>query len=290
MPILRILFGLLFVASAVLKLFPLDAFELILIKQVGLSWSIAPVAARILLLVEFIIGVSIAAGWCLRWMLGASVVLLVSFSAYLVLQIITGAGAENCGCFGELIPMDAPTSLAKNFVFLAMALALWWQHQKAKHWRIWWLAPILGLLAIPALFIAEPLPEAVPIEETTLSAPIFETVNEETNWDLLEGEKVAAILYAKCVHCKQLGSLLSTMDAGQQDRLRILVFGKAEDIQPFIEDTGLTGFPIKRTTSYGLMQGIDGTFPTVVRLSNGEVQTAWKGKSVNLELLSNQLQ
>ena len=108
--ILRILFGLVFIVSACLKLAPIEAFEMVLIKQVGISWSLAPLMARSLILFELVLGTSIAFGFWTRAMVMAAQAMTAGFTVYLTLLIVQGSGDDNCGCFGELAVTAAEES------------------------------------------------------------------------------------------------------------------------------------------------------------------------------------
>lgn len=285
--VLRILFGLLFIGSAVLKLFPIDAFELVLIKQVGFSWDLAPLFARLIIISEFAIGVSIAFGYRHKASLIGALGMLVFFSAFLVYQIAIGQGDENCGCFGELIPMDAPTSIAKNLVFIAWVLVLLWQIDKDYRWRFSWISLILWSLAAPALFIALPLPSVDMNQEPTIETELIHSLNSTYDWDLESNKKLIVVMMAKCVHCKQLASLLSSIDTELADKhMRIFIYGKEEDIETFKNETGITEFQVKKSGSRSLLQAINGTFPSAILVEDGSVISNWTGKDLNIDLLA----
>jgi uncharacterized membrane protein YphA (DoxX/SURF4 family) len=288
--ILRMLFGAMFVASAVLKLFPLDYFELILMDQLGLSWSIVPLFARGLVLFEFALGVAILAGWQLRWSLYGSLAMLLVFSLYLVVQIASGNGAENCGCFGELIPLDGLSSLIKNVIFIALGGILLWKSKEAKRWRIWWAAPILVVIAIPAMFLAFPMPEFEADADFELDMALLERNDPHPEDAVINGEKLVVIMLAKCVHCAQLGSLIAQLDPAMvDDELRIIVLGKPEDVTYFIDKTGLEDFHYLRSGDTELLRAIEGKFPTAVLVRDGELVSKWKGAAVNIGLMSEHL-
>jgi uncharacterized membrane protein YphA (DoxX/SURF4 family) len=286
-PILRILFGLLFIGSAVLKLFPIDAFEMILIKQVGVSWGLAPLLARLLILFEFALGVCIGFGFWTKKMVYASLAMLAVFTGYLLLLIATGEGDENCGCFGELIPMDGPTSVGKNLIMMALGLVLIWKNDLVNRFSFKWAGPVLAIISIPVLFLLLPLPEGDFDQEATLDSTLISKINHTQNWDLETDDRLIIVMYSECIHCKQLATLLSTISTEQADnKLRILLFGKEDSIKEFVEQTGIEHLPYRRTTEHQLMQGINGTFPSAIFVENGSVVSNWSGRGVNMDLLS----
>jgi uncharacterized membrane protein YphA (DoxX/SURF4 family) len=285
--ILRILLGIVFIASAALKLFPIEAFELVLIKQVGFSWEWAPLFSRLIILFEFILGMAIAFGFKLKQSMIASVAMLLFFTVFLAYQMVIGAGDENCGCFGELIPMDAPTSIAKNLILLGWSVFLIWKLDWNYKWKYSWINLVLGAIAIPALFLALPLPSVDMNQESTIERELIQILSGTHSWDLKEDQKLIIVMMAKCVHCKQLASLLSTLDKEKAaDQLRILVYGKEEDVQDFAEETGIDSFDVRKSSSRSLLQAINGTFPSAILVRNGEIISNWTGRDLNIDLLS----
>lgn len=292
LPVLRILFGLIFIASGLLKLFPIDYFELILVDQVGLSWNAVPFIARFVIWVEIVIGLCIAFSFRLKWSLMASMAMLVFFTFYLAVQVMMGNGAEDCGCFGELIPLDGPSSIIKNLILLAVAALLQWRHQKADRYK-WWLGgPILSLVAIPLIIGFFPLPEYNADADFELDIELLQR-NEfsESLAPFTEGRKVVVVMLANCVHCAQLASLIAQLQPEDvEDHLRIIIMGKEEAVDFFIDDTHIEAFPIARSTDRELLGAIDGTFPTVIFAEDGQVTSKWKGRDVNIKLLNELLQ
>ncbi|MCO4806999.1 MAG: DoxX family protein [Flavobacteriales bacterium] len=285
--ILRILFGLVFIVSACLKLAPIEAFEMVLIKQVGISWSLAPLMARSLILFELVLGTSIAFGFWTRAMVMAAQAMTAGFTVYLTLLIVQGSGDDNCGCFGELIPMDAPTSIVKNIIILIWGQMLLWKLKLDWKWRFSWIGLVLGLLVVPILFLASPIPSGNLDKEPTIDNELVTNLSEDHEWDLDQGEKLIVVMYANCVHCKQLATLLSTTDKEIADeKLRLMIFGNEEKVAEFLMETKVANFPFQPTSSRALMIAVDGTFPTAILLKDGQVVSNWTGKEVNMDLLS----
>lgn len=291
-PSLRILFGLIFIASGILKLFPIDYFELILVDQVGLSWNAVPFFARFVIWAEIVIGLCIVFSFRLKLSLIASLSMLSAFTIYLMTQVLSGNGAEDCGCFGELIPLDGPSSIIKNVILLLFGSALLAFAKKTDQFK-WTLGgPILSLVAIPVIIGFFPLPEYNADADFELDIELLER-NEYPNrqTSFREGRKVIVIMLAKCVHCAQLASLIAQLEPNQvQEELRIIVMGKDEAIDFFVNETNIEPFPVARSTDRELLGAVEGTFPTVIFAENGEVKSKWKGKDVNIKLLNELLQ
>ncbi len=291
-PSLRLLFGLIFIASGILKLFPLDYFELILVDQVGLSWNAVPFFSRFVIWAEIVIGLCIVFAFRIKWSLIASLTMLTVFTVYLMAQVLSGNGAEDCGCFGELIPLDGPSSIIKNIVLLFFGAVLLVYKSKAARFK-WPLGgPILSLVAIPVSIGFFPLPEYNADADFELDIELLE--RNEFGQELSTfkaGRKIVVVMLAKCVHCAQLASLIAQLEPEQvQDNLRIIIMGPADAADFFIEDTNIQEFPISKSTDRELLGAVEGTFPTVIFAENGEVKSKWKGKDVNIKLLNELLQ
>jgi len=121
----RFILGSLFVLSAISKLFPIEAFDLVIVNQGITNWSIAPYLSRFIISVELFFGISFfVTPFVKKISIPFSFLLLVVFCVHLVYLISTGAGSKNCGCFGELIPMSSLEALIKNFVLIFLLFLL----------------------------------------------------------------------------------------------------------------------------------------------------------------------
>src|SRR5438552_14738720 len=110
----RILLGATFLLSAYLKLFPIEPFELNFIDLGIANWYTAPFIARLLIGLEFFLGVLLLSGISLRkFTLPATFALLLLFSVYLIVQLITSGDKGDCGCFGTYLQMTPLQSLIK---------------------------------------------------------------------------------------------------------------------------------------------------------------------------------
>lgn len=286
-PFVRMFYGALFIASAILKLFPLDYFELILVHQAGISWALVPVASRILLVSEFGLGVFLLSGYRLRFSLWFSLALLSVFQIFLFRQIMQGEGGADCGCFGELIPLNGPSSLIKNFGFMLLGGMLLIRLAWAEKWSLYEAGPLLAVLAIPVLILIEPMPEFSQDADFEVDLELLSRESFGAESPMEEGNKTVVVMLSNCIHCAQLSSFMATLDAGEvADDLRIIIVGEDAGVEYFVQETGIQDFHYVKTKDRELIGAIDGTFPTVLYLEGGEVSKKWKGRDVNIRLLS----
>jgi len=127
--IIRLVIALLFIVSAVAKLYPspyfaISTFEVKQLYPLGFSESIAPYFSRILIGIEFALGFAILIKDYLKKItIPATILLLFVFIVHLSYTTFSSGNAGNCGCFGELIPMTPVEAILKNVI--AIALLIW---------------------------------------------------------------------------------------------------------------------------------------------------------------------
>lgn len=115
--ILRCIIALLFIVSAVSKLYPVEAFEKQLVDLGFANWCIAPIFARAIIIFELYLGISFLHNhFFKKFIIPATIGLLLAFIAHLSLQIIKFGNSGNCGCMGQLIPMTPLEAIIKNII------------------------------------------------------------------------------------------------------------------------------------------------------------------------------
>jgi thiol-disulfide isomerase/thioredoxin len=175
---IRILVFVLFVVSAVAKMFPIWAFEKQLVDLNVASWCTAPYFSRLLIGVELALGIAILQRHFLkRLVIPAIMALLLVFCIHLTIEMVKhGAMNGNCGCFGQLIPMTPLEAFIKNIITLGfMAWLYRLTRESDKPHRFSWLLVIWGLSTL-LMFMAFPF---CPCEDDntnaeTISTPIVE--------------------------------------------------------------------------------------------------------------------
>src|SRR5690554_1640604 len=103
---LCILMGAVFIFSGYTKLYPIEPFEYTFVDIGMAGWQLAPFVARLLIGLEFLIGVLLVFNLHLRKIIyKTGIALLLFFSVYLVLLIFFTGNKGNCGCFGSHLEM-----------------------------------------------------------------------------------------------------------------------------------------------------------------------------------------
>lgn len=124
--IIRVLISALFLLSALAKLYPTPMYGITKVFEegqlipMGFSEGLAPYVSRVILAIEFFIAFAILQrNFLKKLIIPTSILMLIMFSLHLSYSIFLG-DSENCGCFGELIPMSPLQALIKNIITIAV--------------------------------------------------------------------------------------------------------------------------------------------------------------------------
>ena len=160
--ILRLIISALFILSAVAKLYPspyfaISTFEVKQLYPLGFSENVAPYFSRILIGIEFALGIAILLKDYLKKItIPATILLLAVFTIHLTYTTFISGNSGNCGCFGELIPMTPVEAIIKNII--AIGLLVWlFKLLPTDGKSNFWLLKSIGLGCILALFMVAPM-------------------------------------------------------------------------------------------------------------------------------------
>ena len=130
--LIRIVVSLLFLVSAYAKVyhepsayFSITTFEAKQLVPLGFSSEISSYLSRILIALEFSMGMLILLPFYLkRIVVPLTVFVLAAFSIHLALQIYLTGNSGNCGCFGTLLPMTPLEAILKNIFAIGLLVIL----------------------------------------------------------------------------------------------------------------------------------------------------------------------
>ena len=130
--VIRIIISLLFLVSAYAKVyhepsayFSITTFEAKQLVPLGFSSEISSYLSRILIALEFAIGVLILLPFYLkRIVIPLTIFVLAAFCVHLALQIYLTGNSGNCGCFGTLLPMSPLEAILKNLFAIGLLVIL----------------------------------------------------------------------------------------------------------------------------------------------------------------------
>ena len=132
---LRILISALFFLSAFAKLYPTPLYGITKVFEqgqlipMGFSVEASAFLSRFIIGAEFFLAITILFNnYLKKVILPISFLMISIFSIHLSTQIF--GPAENCGCFGELIPMTPVEALIKNIITLLILAYIYYKSEK----------------------------------------------------------------------------------------------------------------------------------------------------------------
>jgi hypothetical protein len=196
---IRFVVSFLFLLSAVAKLYPspyfaISTFEVKQLYPMGFSENFAPYFSRILIGIEFALGLLLLQKNFLRSVvIPATVLLLAVFTTHLTIEtFVSGGNSGNCGCFGSLLPMTPIEAIIKN---VAAILLLGWLYvilpKSNESKGNFWILTTVTFASILALFMIAPIQ---PIESKFTVTESTETSVDSVSVDSPKIEDVSVIV------------------------------------------------------------------------------------------------
>jgi len=244
--ILSVLIGAVFIFSAYSKLPSLEQFGWTIVETTFLSWTMAEWSARILIGLEFFLGILFISHIKIkRIAIPLSLFLLSLFTIYLLMVMKHYGPNGNCGCFGELIPMTPLQSVIKNAVLIATIICLAFNSFEFK-FRFINLVTVLVLLACsltPFLWLP---PESIYVydKETPLNRPIplsllyDSEINKPPAVELRKGKHIIVFMSLTCEFCRKAAKRLRIMKEKHPELpFYMILNGDKKKLPEFFQDT-----------------------------------------------------
>ena len=186
--LLRLIISALFIVSAIAKLYPspyfsISTFEVKQLYSLGFSEDFAPYFSRILIGIEFALGLAILVkDYLKRITIPATILLLSIFVIHLSYTTFVSGNSGNCGCFGELIPMTPVEAIIKNIIAIGLLIWLFKILPTDKKSNFWLLSSIvlgciLGLFMIAPMKVSASPVLQIPTETKNLGISTDTTLN-----------------------------------------------------------------------------------------------------------------
>ena len=300
---LQILFGLFFIASGLLKLDPIETFELTFVDLGVSSWKLAPFLARTIIGYELVLGVLLVTNLSTKRVLKQSFGLLVFFTIYLLFLWVTKGDEGNCGCLGARFSLTPSESIMKNVLLLGVNILLFKRSLKFQlpYPQVFTLILVLAGLVLP--YVLNPINFSqdnlydveLPYAIDYLNEVPGPVINGDTV-NMAKGEKIIAVLSLTCQHCKHAAYKLAI--AARKYKLPPIYFifkgAKSEKIKAgldkkkdafFKESNSL--FPFVYFHDDRIFKMAKGIFPTILHVKDTNVWHVWHGSSLTYDALEN---
>ena len=289
--ILCTLLGVIFIFSAYTKAgfpfpysSPIEPFEYTFVDLGFINWQIAPFIARLMIGLEFTIGLLLLLNLNLRKLTyKLAIGTLLFFCIYLTLLMLIVGNKGNCGCFGEIFPMTPFWALMKNVGMLLAFFILYKFHEGyevPKKWSIVITLIFACCLAFP--FVRNPIElnySAVYLNKDSqnIKLPLDSLYNNATlnipPKTLSKGKQIIAFMSMSCPHCKIAAKKMRIIhERNPQIPMYIVLNGKDERLKPFYEDTHAEDIPhcILNGKNFIFLAGLD--MPRIYLINNSVIE------------------
>lgn len=275
---LKMLLGVVFIISAMLKIFDMDQFEIYIYSYHFFSLNFSFLVARAAIIVELVLGIGLVSNCLHKLMWWGSVAMLLGYTLLLIYAVHLGR-TDNCHCFGDYLQFNPWQSILKNLVLLALFALVY----KVKGWsfRGQWLALAgVTVACTVAVFVISPPDNFTPSydAEHSLQKEYFDAALQEAplkDLNLDDGKQIICFFSTGCEFCQMSAHKLSLMQqfyGFPAERITYVFMGSEEGIEKFYEHSESERY---RNVLYAdvlnLLKITNGNFPVIVLLDNGEV-------------------
>ena len=285
---LKVLLGLVFVVSAVLKLFDMDKFEIYIYSYHFFSLNASFMVARLTIILELVLGIGLISHCLHKLMWWGSIAMLAGYSLLLIYAMYLGR-TDSCHCFGDFLQLDPKQSLVKNGVLMLLFLPIY----RMESWKTpfrWLILCLTVMVSTIAVFVISP-PDNLTSNadpEQNLQLELFNEMLDDAPLDALnlrEGKQVICFFSTSCEYCQMAAHKLSLMQQFYdfpKENITYLFMGNEEGIAKFYEKSGSAQY---RDVLYPdlarMLKAVNGNFPVVVLLEDGEVVHEYGFRNMN---------
>lgn len=222
---LAVLLGMLFIVSAVAKIFGIDQFELYVYSFGLIPLNLTFILVRLCIGIELALGVVLLTGWKRRTVLWVMLAILLFFSLFLCYTALNGRN-DSCQCFGQLADMPPALSMLKNAVLIVLVL-LCIKLQRKQNDKRTWLTVLLTVAALAVPFI-------VSVPDSWLFGASRERYNATALKEVLVEPRRDAVLIAfvtpGCPYCRMTRQKLDAMTDRHNIPEEAIIYIEPDDI------------------------------------------------------------
>ena len=286
--VLKVLLGLVFIVSAILKVVDMDKFEIYVYSYHFFSLNASFIVARMAIILELVLGLGLVSHTLHKLYWWGSVAMLLGYSLLLIYALTLGR-TDSCHCFGDFLQLNPKQSLIKNGVLMLLFLLIYRMESWKTPFR--WLILILAVMASSiAVFVISP-PDNLTSNsdpEQNLQTELFNEMLDDAPLEALnlrEGKQVICFFSTSCDYCQMAAHKLSLMQqfyGFPKENITYLFMGNEESIAKFYEESGSAQY---RDVLYPnvacMLKAINGNFPVVVLLEDGEIVHEYGFRNMN---------
>jgi len=206
--ILRIIIGLVFVASAILKYISVDIFDLYIFEHNLFSAPVTETLTRVLIAAELALGILLIVNIHARLVYYSILFFLAGFTLYLLLlPLFFDVDMTNCHCFGSAIVLSRWESISKNLILLFLLIFVSPKFSIYKKWHTWAMIA-LGVVAFAVIMVINTpnyLYTIIYKDNIPVNIPVYESalLNSGKESAFTNGKQIICLYSTKCIYCKR---------------------------------------------------------------------------------------
>lgn len=287
---LKVLLGLFFIVSAVLKIVDMDKFEIYIYSYHFFSLNGSFMVARVAIILELILGIGLISHCLHKLMWWGSMAMLSGYSLLLIYALTLGR-TDSCHCFGDFLQLDPKQSLIKNGVLLLLFLLIYRMESWKTPFR--WLILCLAIMASTiSVFVASPPDNYTPAyaPQQNLQVELFNEMLDNPPLDRLclkEGKQVMCFFSTVCELCQMAAHKLSLMQqfyGFPPERITYLFMGNEEGVAGFYKQSESVQYrDVLYPDVVRLLKAVNGNLPTLVFLEDGKTIHEYGFRNMNEE-------
>ncbi len=285
--VLKIVLGLVFIASAILKIVDMDQFEIYVYSYHFFSLNFSFLVARAAIIAELALGIGLVSNCFHRLMWWGSVAMLIGYTLLLIYAQLIGR-TDNCHCFGDVLQFNPWQSIIKNVVLMAFFALVY--KEKGIRFRNDLLALAgVALVSALAVFIVSPPDNFTSAykPQQNLNVELFDEALQQPPLDELnlnEGKKVVCFFSTACDYCQMSAHKLSLMQqfyGFPAENICYVFMGSEEGKSRFYElSQSQTYQDVICEDVVNLLKITNGVFPVILLLEDGEVVGEYEFRSM----------
>ena len=276
--VLKVLLGLVFIVSAILKVVDMDKFEIYVYSYHFFSLNFSFLVARLAIILELVLGIGLVSHTFHKLYWWGSMAMLGGYTLLLIYALVLGR-TDSCHCFGDFLQLDPKWSLVKNGVLVLLFLLIYKMESRKKPLR--WFVLIIAVVASGiGVFVASP-PDNLTSNsdpEHNLQVELFDAMLDDAPLDSLqlkEGKQIICFFSTSCDYCQMAAHKLSLMQqfyGFPEDDITYLFIGNEEGIAKFYEQSESAQYwDVLYPDVARLLKAVNGNLPVIVFLEDGSV-------------------
>ena len=277
--ILRLLIGVVFIASAVLKLLSIDHFELYIYSFGIFNFFLTSVLSRLLISFEFLLGIFLICKFYYQKTWWLTMFTMIGFTLFLIYTAIYRNDA-NCHCFGSFIEIDPVGSIFKNLAIIALLLLIKKQNDWNFRFKNWMIAGFitLGLISTFVLFPPDTLYNKIYKPKSKVDVESFEKIigdTTKTGLSNIQGNHIIAFYVSGCKFCKMSMQKVDNIFKKNEiptTQFVAIVLGDTNEIVNFKKETLSSNYQMfSHKDPVLFLKTVYGSFPTIVYMKDNSI-------------------